>query len=72
MRMSTVVLYWGELPRPLPIAERDCWQFDSVKEAAVWLQRRGVADTAKHAEYGIRNVLQGHQAHYRGYTISIA
>lgn len=71
-RISTIVLYYGELPVPLPLSRRDCWQFYSVKEAATWLHQRGVADTVQHAEYGLRNVIQGHQAHYRGYTVSLA
>ena len=68
-KYSTIVLYIGEIYR---FQQPDCWQFDSVAEAADWLVKNGHAKNMQAAKTGISNVLNGKLRHYKGFTISVA
>ena len=69
-KYCTVVLYAGEIPGYN--RQPDCWQFDSVKEAAEWLYTYGHAKSIRTAISGLSNVLRGKSHHYKGFTLSVA
>lgn len=68
-KYSTVVLYTGEI---YPTTEPDCWEFESLKEAAQWLVDQDFAKNIGAAKTGLSSVLSGRLKHYKGITISVA
>lgn len=70
MKYCTIILYGGEISGyNIP---SDCWQFDSIKEAADWLFRNSYAKSTSAAISGLSNILRGTVKHYKGFTISVA
>lgn len=69
-KYSTVVLYAGEVDK-FPL-QPDCWQFDTVKQAAEFLFERGVSPTVGAAQVGLSSVLNSKANHFKGYTLSVA
>jgi hypothetical protein len=69
-KYCTVVLYAGEVAK-FPL-KPDCWQFDTVKQAAEFLVNRGVSPTVNAAQVGLAAVLNNRAKHFKGYTLSVA
>jgi len=69
-KYTTVVLYTGEVPSYS--CKPDCWQFDSLTEAADWIVNNGYASNRMNAVTGLSRILSGRSTHYKQFTISVA
>jgi len=66
--LANLTLYAGEVAG-YPM-EPDCFEFNSVREAAKWLVDQGITTNYNAAVTGIYSVWYERLKHYRGYTIA--
>ena len=66
--LANLTLYAGEVAG-YPM-EPDCFEFNSVREAAKWLVSTGKVSKVEVAVKGIYAVYEGRLKQYRGYTIA--
>ena len=66
--IANLTLYAGEVAG-YPM-EPDCFEFNSVREAAQWLVSIGVVSRVDIAVRGIYAVYEERLKHYRGFTIA--